>query len=398
MRIIFFEDFFHPDAGYNTNILSKYLSLDGHEVIIYTSEIDKSPTGLKIFFDISNIDEKDKQFSSNYGIRINRIKTYFYYSGRAIVSNELFKRIKKDYPDLLFINGNDTYIGILATLMYRKLAIPLLFKSSMVEMASENRFSRVFRFTYKFLITPILIKNKIVTVRAQDDPYVTKFLGIPSKLAPFISYGSDLNVFKPVTSKELLRKKYGVPLNAFVLIYAGKLDTSKGIELLIAGFAKTINTNKNITLLIVGDVHKEHQESFQNFLTSSPNHILTYPTQKYETLSEFYALSDLAIFPRQISLSFFNAQACGLPVVGEFNNVNEERLSHGNGLLFEYGNFSDMINKIEQIANLDSEEYSLVSQRTLDYIKNNFDYRKITDQYLQLFRKEIKKQRQLLKK
>jgi len=396
MKILLIEDFFHPHAGYNINILSKYFSLYGHEVIIFTSKIDKSPSRLKDFFDVNDIESKDSDFSTRHGIKIHRFKTYFYYSGRAIVSFKLFQSIRMESPDVLFISGNDTFIGILATLIYRQIAIPLVFNSSMVEMASENRFSKLFRIIYRRFISPILIKNDLITIRTQDDPYVTNFLGIPLRLAPFISLGVDMEVFSPVINKDILRIKYGVSIDSFVVIYAGKLDSSKGIQLLIEGFMSPLENIVKTSLIIIGSVHKEHQESFQNFLSTSPNQILHFPTQKYEILSEFYALSDLAVFPRQISLSFFNAQACGLPVVAEFNNVNKERLSHGNGLVFDYGNPSDMIKKIKQIANFKSDEYSLMSQRAVEYVKINFDYHKITFQYLQLFEEEIKKQRKSL--
>jgi glycosyltransferase involved in cell wall biosynthesis len=392
MKIVFFEDFFHPNAGYNINILSKYFSLKGHDLVIYTSEVDKAPSRLSSFFDISNIEAKDSIFSNRFKVNIKRIKTYFFYSGRAIVTTNIIKMIKSESPDILFVSGNDTYIGMLLTLKYKSLAIPLVFYSSMVEMASENRFSRFFRLFYKTFVSPIIVRNNIVTVRTQDDPYVMKFLGIPLKLAPFISLGVDTEIFRPVINRSLLREKYNISYDSFVVIYAGKLDTSKGLHILIDGFMSQLKTTSKVILLIVGDIGQEYEKAFFEFIDKSPNQILRFPTQPYEILPEFYAISDLAIFPRQISLSFFNAQACGLPVVAESNDINEERLSHGNGFTFRYGDATDMMSKIEHVANLSFENYSNLSIRASNYVNENYNYFKISDEYLKLFKHENEKQ------
>ena len=49
MKIVQIEDFFHPDAGYKINILSKYFARMGHETVIITAELDKMPDFLTSF-------------------------------------------------------------------------------------------------------------------------------------------------------------------------------------------------------------------------------------------------------------------------------------------------------------------------------------------------------------
>ena len=68
MKIVNVEDFFHPDAGYQINILSKYLVALGHEVIIITSQMDKVSTSLTSFFGKENIEEREKKYSNRYGV------------------------------------------------------------------------------------------------------------------------------------------------------------------------------------------------------------------------------------------------------------------------------------------------------------------------------------------
>ena len=84
MRIVHIEDFFHPDAGYQVNILSKYQTRLGHEVYVITSEFKKIPTYLKCFFGDENISALDDEFKKKYKVNIIRIPLIAYISGRAI--------------------------------------------------------------------------------------------------------------------------------------------------------------------------------------------------------------------------------------------------------------------------------------------------------------------------
>ena len=108
MKIVNVEDFFHPDAGYQINILSKYLVALGHEVIIITSQMDKVPAALTSFFGKENIEERDKEYSNRYGVKIVRLPIKGFVSGRAVFTKELFSTIQADNPDVVFVHGNDT--------------------------------------------------------------------------------------------------------------------------------------------------------------------------------------------------------------------------------------------------------------------------------------------------
>ena len=84
MNIVHIEDFFHPDAGYQVNILSKYQSRIGNDVTIVTSKPDKLPDTLKRFFDFTNIEEIDREFYDSYKVKVIRVDLRAYISGRSI--------------------------------------------------------------------------------------------------------------------------------------------------------------------------------------------------------------------------------------------------------------------------------------------------------------------------
>ena len=84
MKIVHIEDYFHPEAGYQINIVPKYMAQMGHEVTVITSEMDKIPEHLTSFFGRDNIEYYDRLYTEKYGVKIVRIPLKGFVSGRAI--------------------------------------------------------------------------------------------------------------------------------------------------------------------------------------------------------------------------------------------------------------------------------------------------------------------------
>ena len=375
MKIVHIEDFFHPDAGYQINILSKYLKSLGNEVTIVTSEMDKIPEALTSFFGCENIEQRDAEYEKNYGVKIIRLPLKAFVSGRAVFKRGLLKVIKACNPDILYVHGNDTFTGMWALLNRKKYGCPLIMDSHMLEMASKNKFRKLYRWVYRTIFTPIIVKNKIQVIRTQDDPYVEKDLGIPLLQAPWISYGSDTMLFHPDQGcKKRFRTEQGISDDALIVVYAGKLIESKGGKLLAETFAKKFPVDREIVLAAVGNTSGDYGNEVEDIFQKSENRIIRFPTQKYQDLAYYFQIADLAVFPKQCSLSFYDVQACGLPVLSEDNNINIDRCSHQNGWTFRNGNMEDFREKIIEIANMDETEYKKVSENAYRYILDNYNY------------------------
>lgn len=393
MNIVHIEDFFHPDAGYQCNILLKYMVLEGHKVSLITSEMNKMPDYMTSFFGKDDIEKKDEEFTKKTGVDIYRVPIYKYFSGRSIYKPGIKKLVNSLSPDVLYIHGNDSVIGILYTIRSKKTPYPIILDSHMLEMASKNPLKNLFRIFYKTFITPIIIKQKIQIIRIQDDDYIEKFLGIPLTLSPFISVGSDTLLFHPddVTRRNF-RKENLINENDFVILYAGKLDESKGGKLLAEAFLKIIESkkNKNIILIVVGNIiSDEYGNGVRELFDKSENRILFFPTQKYIDLPKYFQSADLVVFPKQCSLSFFDAEACGVPVVSEDNNINVERLKFNNGFTFKSGDIEDFRDKIALCIDMDDKKYSKMKTNSQSFVYKNYNYSDINGEYMFVINKLV---------
>lgn len=393
MKIVHVIDFFHPNAGYQLNVLSKYIVKMGHEDYIVTGKIDKINKTLLDFFGRENIEENDKIFEMNTGVKIIRLPLIAYYSGRAIFSKKLEQTVENLKPDVLFIHDIDTLVGIKYVFKAKGLKYPVVFNSTMLEMASANRFRKQYRWFFNNFITPKIIKNRFKIIRIQDDDYLERCLGIPLNQCPFISVGSDTMLFHPDDFvKQKFRTENGISTNDFVVIYTGKLVESKGAKLLAEAFEKKfqIKSKRNIVLMVVGNSSGEYGQEVEEIFNRSENRIMRFTTQKYLDLAKFYQVADLSIFPKECSLSFYDAQACGLPVLSEDNNVNVDRLKYNNGFNFKKGSLEDLRDKLIMCVEIENEKYNKIRENAITFVKENYDYNNIAKMYIDILVEEYK--------
>ena len=282
MKIVYICDFFHPFAGYHPNMLTKFWSAFGHDVYMLCSEMGRIPPELTEFFDATEIEEKDRWFEQTTGVKIVRLPLICFFSGRSVYTRKIFSTIDEIAPDVVFVNGNDTLIGIQLTLRYKRLGTGLVMDSHMLEMASENKLNKLFRAFYRTFITPRVVKNDIPVIRTQDDPYVEKCLGIPLERCPWISFGTDMTLFHPDgAQKARFRAEYNIPDDALVVLYAGKIIESKGAGLLAHAACAEYREKRPVVFVIIGTVEGHYGEQIEALLNSSGNRILRFPTQRY---------------------------------------------------------------------------------------------------------------------
>jgi glycosyltransferase involved in cell wall biosynthesis len=392
MKIVHVEDFIHPDAGYQVNLLSRLQRAEGHEVTVVTAELDKVPSSLTSFFGKENIPQKDMAFERETGVRILRIPLIGFYSGRAIFYPSLFKTVSALKPDVVFVHGEDTLTGILFILGSRWLNYPIVLDCHMLEMASLNRFKEYFRKFYRYFVTPIILKQNIPLIRVVDSDYVQKCLGIPLSHTDLLSFGTDTTFFRPnIEMRKTIREKYEIDENTFLVLYAGKLDETKGGGFLAAALEKKFisKTDRKIEFLIIGSIDGTYGFEVERVLKTSENKIVRLPTQRYYDLAKFYQAADLAVFPRQCSMSFFEAQSCGLPILFEENEINNQRASFQNAFLFEPENMESFRDKILSLASSPVEWYQKIGINARTYVFENYDYVPIAKRFTDVLQRAI---------
>lgn len=392
MKIVYVDETFHPAYGYHSNPLAKFQKVQGNDVTIVTVSKDQIHPVYREFGDNGeSVETDDEAYQKATGVKIIRVKTKGYFMHRAVYSHDVFRAVRDEMPDVVFAHCAET-LTAMRFLLHRK-EWPIMLDSHMLSMASQSKFVGAFESVYRAIFRRIIEKHNYYVVRTQDDDYVNTHLGIKKELTPFISFGTDTIMFCPSTeAREKFREEHKISENDFVVVYTGKLTEAKGGKLLAETFREKFDVP--VTLVCVGSLpDDDYGREVQKILDSSKNRVIMFPTQKYMELAPFYQMADLSIFPKQCSMSFYDAQACGLPVVSESNNVNCDRCSHQNGDNFMAGSIEDFRAKIMRFASMSKEERNQYRKNSRAFVEAGYDYADIARQYTEYLKKSVEKQK-----
>lgn len=154
--------------------------------------------------------------------------------------------------------------------------------------------------------------------------------GVPEEKIFVIRAGVDLDRFKPDKKEETLLKRFNLTKNDFVILFAGRFVTEKGVYELIRAFRMLTNdreVNKySVKLVLVGSgpLRSGMMKLIDDLKISAKvrftGHI------PYLEMHKLYNLADIFCLPskptehwqEQCAYALIEAMACGTPVVSTF--------------------------------------------------------------------------------
>jgi glycosyltransferase involved in cell wall biosynthesis len=144
-----------------------------------------------------------------------------------------------------------------------------------------------------------------------------------------------------------------------------------------------------VELLVIGNSDGEYGAEVEATLAASASKIVRLPTQRYFDLAQYYQAADLVVFPKQCSMSFFEAQSCGLPVLFESNEINNQRAACENAFVFAPGNVAELRSKIEWLAAMPAAQIEQLRTNARNYVLQNYDYVPIARQFTAVLQRAI---------
>ena len=275
--------------------LAREISEMGHDVTIYTTDLDFSNGANKFNKQLPRI-EKFGKFTIN--------RTHVWFSLKLFfVNTTMSKEIEKDKPDIIHTIGLRSYQSIIAWRVSKKLGIPLVVsdQGGLTTHPFLNESNILLKILYK--IQKIVIKkiiNHATAISAANEYERDIFLEFKknSKIE-IIRNGINL---KTLVSKENFRKKYKIN-NKFIL-FVGRFSISKGIKTLIQAFDLVQNKFPDINLIIMGvDFgYEKDMEKLIHTLNLSKKIIVIKNPPREDVISA-YGESEFLVLPSQWELS-----------------------------------------------------------------------------------------------
>lgn len=266
---------------------------------------------------------------------------------------------------------------------------------------NSKNFKKVIFFTYLYYPTfegIQVTKNNILIPTAHDEPpFYFNTCRYVFRYAKFIMYNS-LSEKRLVESvypntkttpnsvvgvgfddfdKELIEEKK-IDCNFPYIIYLGRIDKSKGCDILLDYFDRYIReTQSDLKLIMVGKKFMELDSSYKNIIFTG----FVSNSEKYHYLSNCKALIIPSIY-ESLSLVTLESMQLGKPVIAnEFCEVIKDHIeiSQSGFLYNNYDSFRKVLQNIEQLS---KEEFSNISVRGKKYIEENYRWDKIIDKFI----------------
>ena len=226
--------------------IAKYLSNIGHEITIYTTNLDfannastfnkKLPTQEKI---------------ENYLIKRTNVwfSTFLFF-----VNPGMYKQMMNDDFDIIHVIGVRSFQAFIATLVSKRKKIPLVISdqgglTTHPDLKKSSLIKRILIQIQKPMIKFIINNStKIIAANEYEKKIFLNFCD-ESKIV-IVKNGIDLNELKH--SENNFQEKYSID-EKFIL-FLGRFHTVKGIDTLLESFHQIKNNNllKNIKLVIMG--------------------------------------------------------------------------------------------------------------------------------------------------
>jgi D-inositol-3-phosphate glycosyltransferase len=168
--------------------------------------------------------------------------------------------------------------------------------------------------------------DRLVANTAEEARQLVDFYGADPRRTLVIPPGVDLQVFRP-GDQQRARQRIGVPADAVVLLFVGRIQPLKAPDMLLHAAARMLADDPalraRLQVLVVGAPSgsglAEPQRLQELAVALGVTDVVRFlPPQRSEELADHYRAADVAVVPshnESFGLVALEAQACGTPVV-----------------------------------------------------------------------------------
>ncbi|MFC2017364.1 glycosyltransferase family 4 protein [Chloroflexota bacterium] len=391
MRILHVIDYFQPKLGYQETFLPKEHAKLGHEVHVVTSErynpIVYSGNATKLILGKRIL---GAGFFIEEGIKVWRLKTLFELP-HAIWMRGLDSKIQELKPDIVIMHGIINFSAIRIAKLKKKLGnFKLICDDHMAFGASRSRLRilyPLFKWTFSHLIQEAA--DALVGVADTSKMFMHKTYGIPLERITVIPLGADDELFRfDEAIRQEIRKQLSVNEDDIVFIYAGKIVPVKGPHLLVEAALKLMNGYGKLKVILLGNGAESYIEGIKQAINAQylKDRFIWHDAVPNKELHKFYSAANVAVWPREASLSMMEAMACNLPIIISDSSEITERVGHDNGLTYHEGDVSDLAGQMERL--LDPELRRKMGQNGRKFVEEGLSWKIIARQFIEIVSSE----------
>jgi glycosyltransferase involved in cell wall biosynthesis len=304
MKIVQVTSLFSSVHGGSAEVpyyLSRELAKKEHDITIYTSS-----------FKLRHITPIPK-------VKLHIFKAWLSVFGFNVTPG-IIKRAKEEirHLDIIHMHNYRTFQNVVVHHYAKKSGVPFVLQAhgSLTTFFQKGWLKRAFDAVWGRHILKDAAKFIAVT-RTEAEQY--KSMGVSGDRIEIIPNGVDLSEFDNLPRKGEFRKKYGLPDDQRIVLFLGRINKIKGLDLLARAFADLSGSLKDLRLVIVGpdDGYLSSLKKLVAALGISDRVLFSGPLYGREKL-EAYVDAEVYVLPSTyeiFGITILEACACGTPVI-----------------------------------------------------------------------------------
>ena len=335
MRIAIFTEAYLPRInGVVTHIklLKEGLEARGHDVLIVTADGDAKEHYL------------ENGVLHCPGIKLTKKLSGFETS--VPVSRKRLNFVRDFKPDIIHVE-TEFGTGLCGVSIAKMLKIPLvytmhtMYDEYIYYIAPRPLVKSVKKLSHKYMRVFANRANAITGPSEKCSEYLSSAgVKLPVNVIP---NPVELDDFSPEhfdpEQKRAIREKFGIPQDAFVVVFVGRLGREKSIDLLIDYWNQSVKADENMYLFIIGGGPEEQVLRDQIAALGCGDRVIMSGRVEHPELPPYLLASDIyvtASLSDTNSISMLEGMAAGLPVLQRRDPINADQIKDGeNGWSFD---------------------------------------------------------------
>jgi glycosyltransferase involved in cell wall biosynthesis len=319
MKILQVSNYFKPswEGGGPTRVayeLSKALVKRGHEVTVYTTDGFKNRVhaprnkpvevdGIQVFY-----------FSNLSNLLASRTNIQTPFLAPPIIERDISNH------DVIHIHEGNALLGTVVHCYAREHSVPYVLqlhggigRPTKTFVSSRRRAARgVFS-------RRILSDAEVIIALTESERDSVMSLSTPGTKIRVVPNGVNWSNYEYLPKRGAFRHKYGIGESERVVMYLGRINKVKGLDLLLRAFSGLSKVRRDVKLAIVGpdDGYLREVKRMIRELGISARVLIPGPLRD-EEVTQAYVDSDIYVLPStydMFPLTVLEASACKLPVV-----------------------------------------------------------------------------------
>jgi glycosyltransferase involved in cell wall biosynthesis len=362
MKIIQITPYFYPKIGGLENVvkeLSEYLAKKGHQVEVFTSDIECP---------------KDQQFKSTKNLKINYLPAWEF-AHTPIIFSLFWKLMKIPQDSIMHVHISQAFVPEIVWLVSKIRKIPYVTHIH-TDIGPSGKLGFLLPFYKRFFLKRVLtdacktiVLNKCYLNLISSKYNTTNLFIIPNGISKNFIFKKDLNIDRKIN-----------------LLYVGRLTGEKNVPKLI----EAISLLKNKTILnIIGDGEKE-QEIKRLINEKGLGNIFLHGRKIGNNLLKFYQSATIFLLASDYEgqpLVLLEAMATGTPIIAS-DVIGIRDTVSGIGILVNPPTAENFAKEIDNLIN-DLQLRKKLAENGLKEVKK-YSWDKIVEQTEQVYKEVLR--------